>query len=282
MQGLMYETLINSTNLVALTRTAGHKIFDCRFNLADTWAGQRAYDAGHIPGAYYLHLDNDLSSPITPASGRHPLPDTHQLAARLAACGVTQDTQIIVYDDNSGAFAARAWWLLRWMGHKAVAVLDGGWSAWLEQGGNLEQETPPLPVAGNFAARLQAGAFLSTSQLLGAHGMQLVDARSPERFRGEVEPLDTVAGHIPGAYNRPLTDNLLDGAFKPAATLKAEWQALLRNTPAGKVVHMCGSGVTACHNLLAMEIAGISGSRLYAGSWSEWIRDTDRPIAKGA
>lgn len=278
----MYKTLINVQDLVAGLRKKDQIIFDCRFNLTDPLAGEAAYQAGHILGAFYLNLDQDLSSPITTSTGRHPLPQVEELAAKLVAYGLHENAQVIVYDDMSGAFAARAWWLLRWLGHEAVAVLDGGLPAWLEQGGILEQSQPALPKQlGNFKAKLQPDYFLTTAILSQAHSYQLIDARSAERFRGELEPIDPIAGHIPGAINRPLTDNLINGQFKSATLLKQEWASKLAGKQPSEIVHMCGSGVSACHNLLAMEIAGLSGSRLYVGSWSEWIRDPKHPIAVG-
>ena len=278
----MYKTLINTQTLVARLGQKDQIIFDCRFNLADPSAGERAYQAGHIPGAFYLNLDQDLSSPITATTGRHPLPNPEQLANKLAVYGLNENTQVFVYDDISGAFAARTWWLLRWLGHEAVAVLDGGWPAWIAQGGSLEQNTPALPQqVGNFKAQLQANYFLTTDALSQAHPYQIIDARSSERFRGELEPIDPIAGHIPGAINRPLTDNLVNGQLKPASQLKQDWEAKLAGKAPEAIVHMCGSGVSACHNLLAMEVAGLSGSRLYVGSWSEWIRDPTRRVATG-
>ncbi|SKA74503.1 thiosulfate/3-mercaptopyruvate sulfurtransferase [Thiothrix eikelboomii] len=279
----MYNTLINTQTLVARLGQKDQIIFDCRFNLADPEAGKRAYQAGHIPGAFYLHLDHDLSSPMTPTTGRHPLPDPQQLATKLAAYGLNEHTQVFVYDDISGAFAARTWWLLRWLGHQAIAVLDGGLPAWLEQGGRLEQHPPSQPeFSGNFKLKLHPDYVLTTAQLSQAHHYQLIDARSAERFRGELEPIDPIAGHIPGAKNRPLTDNLSQGRFKTAEQLQQEWSVQLAGLPPEQIVHLCGSGVSACHNVLAMEIAGLSGSGLYVGSWSEWIRDPKRPIARGA
>lgn len=278
----MYKTLINTQSLVARLGQKDQIIFDCRFNLADPSAGEQAYQAGHIPSAFYLHLDDDLSSPIQADTGRHPLPDIKNFANKLAAYGLNRNTQVFVYDDNSGAFAGRTWWLLRWLGHEAVAVLDGGLTAWIAAGGALEQTQAQKPKhVGNFQAQIQADYFLTTAALSQPHPYQLIDARSAERFRGELEPIDPIAGHIPGALNRPLTDNLSNGQFKSPETLKQEWDAKLAGKSAHEIVHMCGSGVSACHNLLAMEIAGLSGSRLYVGSWSEWIRDPKRPIATG-
>lgn len=278
----MYNTLINTQTLVARLGQKDQIIFDCRFNLADPDAGKPAYQAAHIPNAFYLHLDHDLSSPITATTGRHPLPDPQQLATKLAAYGLNENIQVFVYDDISGAFAARTWWLLRWLGHQAVAVLDGGLAAWLEQAAPLDSSLPPLPKhRGNFKAHIQPDYFLTTETLTQPHTYQLIDARSAERFRGELEPIDPIAGHIPRAKNRPLTDNLNQGQFKTAEQLQQEWSAQLAGLAPEQIVHMCGSGVSACHNLLAMEIAGLSGSRLYVGSWSEWIRDPKRPIATG-
>ncbi|EAR62478.1 sulfurtransferase [Neptuniibacter caesariensis] len=279
----MFTTIISAKALQASITQPDWVILDCRFNLMDTAAGRTAYAEGHIPGAFYLHLDEDLSSGITPETGRHPLPDANELAEKLGRCGITQSTQVVVYDDCSGMMAGRCWWLLRYLGHDAVALLDGGLQAWQRAGGKLDQK---LPIEANlsFPPSLQRDANLVVDQLqeerMGGSAI-LVDARAAERFRGEVEPIDPIAGHVPEALNRPLTDNLADGYFKAPEQLKSEWAALLGDQPAEQVVHMCGSGVTACHNQLSMEIAGLTGSRLYSGSWSEWIRDPKRPVAKG-
>lgn len=277
----MHTTLINCTTLTQHLTDPDWLILDCRFNLADTAYGERAYAQGHIPGAHYLHLDHDLSSPITPTSGRHPLPDTDKLSAKLRSLGLNPQSQVVVYDDCGGAMAVRAWWLLRWLGHEAVVLLDGGFPVWQQQHGILETAVPAVAQPGTFKPRLQAGFTVETPQLLEANHWQVVDARTGERFRGEQEPIDPVAGRIPGARNRPLADNLHNGLFKPAQQLRAEWEKVLAGVNPEQVVHMCGSGVTACHNQLAMEIAGLCGSRLYPGSWSEWIRDPARPIATG-
>ena len=278
----MYTTVIDCTTLAQHLQETAWLVVDCRFNLADTEYGRRVYAQGHIPGAHYLHLDDDLSSPITPDSGRHPLPDVEKLAATLRALGLRNNTQVVVYDDNGGAMAGRLWWLLRWMGHQAVAVLDGGWQAWQQQQGTLSPDPPKILAEGNFQPQLQSGFTVTALDLRQANSpWQLVDARAAERFRGEMEPIDPIAGHIPGALNRPLTDNLQNGYFKSAGQLRAEWEQVLQGRNLAQVVHMCGSGVTACHNQLAMEVAGLSGTRLYPGSWSEWIRDPQRPIAKG-
>ncbi len=279
----MHTTLIDCTTLAHHLADSDWLILDCRFNLADTAYGERVYAQGHIPTAHYLHLDHDLSSPITPQSGRHPLPDVDTLGAKLRSIGLKSSSQVVAYDDCGGAMAVRAWCLLRWLGHEAVAVLDGGFPAWQQQQGVLETATPPVVLPGDFQPRLQAGFTVTTAQLLAAtHDWQVVDARAPERFRGEKEPIDPVAGRIPGAVNRPLTDNLMsNGLFKAAQQLRTEWGSVLAGVESVQVVHMCGSGVTACHNLLAMEVAGLVGSRLYPGSWSEWIRDPARPVATG-
>lgn len=280
---MSYTTLVDAATLRAHLSDPAWRIVDVRHQLADVGYGERAYAAGHIPGAVFLHCDRDLSGPTTGSNGRHPLPDPLRLAARLGEIGVGAATQVIVYDDAQGMIAGRLWWLLRWLGHDRVAVLDGGLPAWLAAGGEMVVEVPILPRA-DFNARPCAScvdadhvrAFLETSRI------HLIDARSPDRFRGENETIDPVAGHIPGAVNRFFQNNLqADGRFKPAAELRAEWLAVLAGRSPEDVVHQCGSGVSACHNVLAMEIAGLPGSRLYAGSWSEWCADPRRPVAKG-
>lgn len=277
-----YTTVVSAEVLQQALPTKNWLVLDCRFNLADTAYGSNAYQQGHIPGAFYLHLDNDLSSSITPTTGRHPLPNSEVISQKLANLGLNQDRQVVVYDDCGGAMAVRAWWILRWLGHKAVAVLDGGYPAWLERQGAVETvlSVPPIQV-GNFKVQVQPQMMVNADTLLTDSSLQLIDARPAERFRGEVEPLDPVAGHVPHALNRPMFDNLSNGKFKTAEQLRVEWQAILGDRDLSTIVHMCGSGVTACHNQLAMEIAGMTGTCLYPGSWSEWIRDTSRPIAKG-
>ncbi|MFT6915904.1 MAG: thiosulfate/3-mercaptopyruvate sulfurtransferase [Motiliproteus sp.] len=282
-----YRNLIDAPSLEAGLNSAasGRKrvVLDCRFNLLQPDAGVGLYRQGHIPGALYAHLDNDLSSPITASSGRHPLPDPKVLARRLGEWGIGPDTQVVVYDDMGGAIAARAWWLLRELGHERVAVLDGGFQAWVATEGAVSGEPvaaspcDPYPYSLNRAAVVSAEAVLANIQ---SPGFTLVDARSPERFRGEQEPIDPVAGHIPGSLNRPLAENLTaNGHFKAADILRAEWLTLLGNVPPAAVVTTCGSGAAACHLLLSLEIAGLPGARLYPGSWSEWIRDPARPVA---
>ncbi|WP_442776440.1 sulfurtransferase [Sphaerotilus montanus] len=260
-------------------------VLDARFDLARPDAGAEAFLAGHIPGAQYVHLDCDLSAKgDVPAlcGGRHPLPTREHFAATVARLGITPATPVVVCDAQGGMFAARVWWMLRWIGHTAVAVLDGGVAAWTAAGGTLETGAARSPVpASAYPLSPEAGQRVITADALQAQlgRVTLIDARAPERYRGDVEPLDPVAGHIPGALNRPFSANLgVDGRFHAPETLRAAFTPLLG---AGEVVHQCGSGVTACHNLLAMEIAGLPAATLYAGSWSEWCRDGRRPVARG-
>ncbi len=281
---MSYTTLISTQTLSQHLNDPAWVIIDCRFNLAQTSAGHDAYLDGHIPGARYAHLDRDMSSPVTPASGRHPLPDAAVLAQRLGRWGVVCSKQVVAYDDNCGPFAARLWWLLRWLGHPAVAVLDGGLARWRREDLPL---TPALPAVQPtvFAPRPDDDLWVSSAYVmehLSQGDRALVDARAVERYAGEVEPLDPVAGHVPGAVNRPFTGNLdAHGCLLPPADLRQAFQGLVEGMPPERVIHMCGSGVTACHNLLAMAVAGLAGGRLYAGSWSEWIRDPARPVATG-
>lgn len=278
-----YRTLITVRELQAL-RAAGAPLvlLDCGFDLVDTDAGEEAYEARHIPGALYAHLDRDLSGAKTGTNGRHPLPPRAEFAARAGAWGVAPGVQVVAYDAQGGPYAARAWWLLRWLGHDAVAVLDGGLPAWLDARLPLAHGVEAAPGGSAYPAPpAPAMPTIEADALLARLGrVRLLDARNGERFRGEMEPLDPVAGHIPGATLRFFKDNLqLDGRFKPAAVLRAEFDAL-GDAPA-QVVHACGSGVTACHNLLAMAHAGLEGSLLYPGSWSEWCADPARPVATG-
>jgi len=253
-------------------------LLDCRFSLADPSAGERAFAEGHIPGATYAHLNTQLSGPVTGKNGRHPLPSPEAFAATLQAWGVGPDTRVVAYDDQGGMFAARAWWLLKWAGHSDVRVLDGGWKAWQAQG-SLRSAPPPTPSEPRSFQPVLVDEVLA--HLNQPEHMQLLDARAPDRFRGENETLDPVGGHIPGALNRFFQLNLQpDGRFADAATLRAAFEVVLGECDPRTVVHQCGSGVTACHNLLAMEVAGLHGSRLYAGSWSEWCADPSRPVAR--
>ena len=284
MMTTVHTTLICADALHTLLGSSRPMVLiDTGFDLADVAAGERSWREGHIPGSLYLHLDRDLSGPKTGTNGRHPLPARDVFAATLGRCGVTPQTQVVTFDRQGGMYAARLWWMLRWMGHSAAAVLDGGVAAWVAAGATLVTEdsaataAPPYPERPALAATIDADALATR---LGC--ARLIDARAGERFRGEVEPLDAAAGHIPGALNRFFKDNL-DGAgrFKPATQLRSEFAPLLGAAGAAEVVHQCGSGVTACHNLLAMEHVGLAGSVLYAGSWSEWSANPARPVARG-
>lgn len=278
-----YDTLLSTTACKRYCTALDWRIIDCRFDLGDSSWGEQVYREGHIPGAFYGHLDRDLSGLPDAASGRHPLPDWQHFADSLSRWGIHHDTQVVVYDQGSGAYAARLWWLLRAAGHRRVAVLDGGWSAWLTAGGACTDTVPPPDTR---LVELSPGSgWVTTAQVernLDSAAFLLVDARDGERFAGLREPIDPVAGHVPGAVNYPFEQNLgPGGVFRRPAELRDLWGGLLSGRTPGKVVHMCGSGVTACHNLLAMEVAGLPGSRLYVGSWSEWIRDRKRPVATG-
>jgi thiosulfate/3-mercaptopyruvate sulfurtransferase len=242
------------------------------------------YARSHIPGARFLHLDRDLSGPMTGLNGRHPLPDPQSLAAKLGAAGVGPHSQVVVYDAHGGVYATRAWWCLRWLGHDAVAVLDGGLGKWLREE-RPETAALPQPAPASFAPGPGAAAVDAAFVLarVGDTAVRVVDARANDRYRGENETLDPVCGHIPGSVNRFFRDNLdASGQFKPADRLRDEWTALLAGLAPDAIVHSCGSGVSACHNLFAMELAGLDGSRLYPGSWSEWVADPSRPVATGA
>lgn len=282
---MAYTTLVDTATLATHLDDPQWLVVDCRFVLRDPTAGRRAYATAHIPGARYAHLNDDLSSPPTPRSGRHPLPDPARLALTLGRWGIDQTKQVVAYDDSAGAIAARLWWLLRWLGHRAVAVLDGDWRAWNREQRPRTAASPDVAPA-RFMPHLDSLPHVSADEvarLMQAGTTSLLDARSEERFRGEIEPFDKVAGHVPGAINLPFEDNLQpNGCFLPAPALRTQYQELLRDRAPSAVVHMCGSGVTACHNLLAMEHAGLADSRLYVGSWSEWITDTTRPVATGA
>jgi thiosulfate/3-mercaptopyruvate sulfurtransferase len=279
----VHTTLITPGELAALLADRPPIVIDVSFDLADTDSGERRYRESHLPGAHYLHLDRELSSAKTGRNGRHPLPGRAAFARTIGALGVTPETQVVCYDAQGGVYAARLWWMLRWLGHDAVAVLDGGYAKWVREGRPVTTEVPTVRPA-TFALR-RVGPFLSADDVLAnleGHRITLIDARGAERYRGDVEPLDPVAGHIPGAINRPYTQNVeADGTFKSPEKLHAEFAALTGNSPPATIVNYCGSGVSACHNLLAMEIAGIRGSMLYPGSWSEWCADPARPVARG-
>ena len=260
-------------------------VFDCRHDLAAPAAGEALYGSAHIPGARFAHLDRDLSGSKTGTNGRHPLPTHEAFAAFLVAAGVNARSTLVAYDATNGLYASRLWWLVRWIGHDKVAVLDGGWPAWQSVGLPMTDADRPT-VAGDLRVGEPLVASVETHDVeanLASRTKLVVDARAFERFRGDVEPLDPVAGHIPYAINRPMARNLAaDGRFKSASDLRDEFDALLAGRAPDTLIHSCGSGVTACHNLLAMEIAGRPGAALYAGSWSEWCADPRRPVARGA
>jgi thiosulfate/3-mercaptopyruvate sulfurtransferase len=290
----MYTTLIEPAELEASLKHASAEwaILDCRFDLGRPEWGQAAYAAGHVPSALYAHLNRDLSGPISPSTGRHPLPTPDRLAETFGRWGIDASVQVVAYDQGNGAYASRLWWLLRWAGHQKVAVLNGGFAAW-QQAGLPTEATVTQPQSRKFIFRGGDEQVVHTAELeravrggsLANGASVLVDARATDRFAGENETIDPVAGHIPGARNHPFARNVdAHGRFLPAAELRERWTATLGAGAArrGAVIAMCGSGVTACHNLLALEIAGLGGAQLYAGSWSEWIRSPERPVARGA
>ncbi len=263
-------------------------VVDCSHDLASPEAGLRDFEAAHVPGAVHLHLDRDLSGPLGPGSGRHPLPDARRLAERLAALGLHRGQLLVAYDRNFSPYAARLWWLMRWLGASRMAVLDGGWQAWQAAGGAAESGPARSRAPGDFEAAAQpAMPGIGVDELLAdvsreTRELLVVDARSPARYAGEGETLDPVGGHIPGAVCRFFRDNLdADGLFLPAPQLREQWLRVLQGHAPGHVVSQCGSGVTACHNLLALELAGLRGVRLYPGSWSQWCADPARPVARG-
>ncbi len=278
----MHSTLIETEQLAELLGTPGLVVLDCRFNLKHPEAGREAWRESHIPGARYVHLDDDMASHGDENSGRHPLPAIDAFAARLGALGIQADSQVVVYDDAGGAIAGRMWWLLRWAGHPTAALLNGGWPKWTREGRPVSDDTPPESET-RYAASARDDLWLTTEavvEALNQDQVQLIDARAPERFSGQQEPLDAVGGHIPGSRNIPFQENLDEnGCFKSPEALRQRFAALAED--ARPVCHSCGSGVTACHNLLAMAYAGLEPGRLYVGSWSEWIRDPERPIATG-
>ena len=286
----MPTTLIEPAALTVHLADPDWAIVDCRFELARPEWGALAWAAGHIPNARYAHLDRDLSGAHTALTGRHPLPAIAALTTTFGRWGIDKEVQVVAYDQGAGAYAARLWWLLRWLGHEQVAVLDGGFAAWERAGLPLETaatvRAPRRFTAAPAEALVMTTAAIAQALAAGAltrGELTLVDARSADRFAGQNETLDPVAGHIPGARNHPFSGNLdAHGRFMRAPELQRSWGDTLRDRPAHTLIAMCGSGVTACHNLLALEAAGLAGARLYAGSWSEWIRDPARPVALGA
>ncbi|RME07666.1 MAG: sulfurtransferase [Anaerolineae bacterium] len=283
---MAYRTLITPQTLYLHHQDDDWVVVDCRFWLDDTGKGRRDYLRAHIPGAVYAHLDEDLSAPVEPGvTGRHPLPAVSELAERLGRWGIGPEVQVVAYDDRGGAIAARLWWLLRYLGHDDVAVLDGGWPAWVEAGYPVD-DVIPSPAPRTFEPHPRPEMLATAEDVLARMGdpaFRLVDSRAPERYRGEQEPLDPVAGHIPGALNYHFERNLTpQGGFEDAAVLRARFQALLGDTPPERVIFYCGSGVTAAHNVLAVTHAGLGTPRLYAGSWSHWITDPERPVVREA
>ena len=281
----MFQTLITTDDLEQRLAQPDIVICDVRHDLTkpDAW-GREQYAAGHIPGAIFVHLDTDLSAPRTGTNGRHPLPTPESAAASFGRLGIAQGKQVVAYDQAGGAYAARLWWMLRWLGLDTVAVLDGGFAKWSAEGRVVSTDpTEPTPAKFEIARVTPTVNASGVMASIPRQRLLILDARAPERFRGETEPFDPVAGHIPGARNRPHTRNLnADGTFKEPAFLRAEFGAILDGVPHDQVVHQCGSGVTACHNILAMEIAGLTGTRLYPGSWSEWCADPGRPVETSA
>lgn len=275
-----WTTLIDAQALAAQLGNEDVRVFDCRFALNDTGAGETAWRAAHIPGALYAHLDRDLSGPHRAGAGRHPWPDAGAVCDWLGRCGVTPDTQVVAYDGGDGAYAARLWWLLRTLGHRKAAVLDGGWAHWAAQGLPADNAIPIAQPA-TYRAVSDTACLLDATEIPVrlAAGDLLIDARAAERFRGEAEPIDRIAGHVPGAVNRPYALNLSDGRFKSAAQLAEEFTILLDGRVPQRTIAMCGSGVTACHHLLAMAHAGMPGARLFTGSWSGWVEDPMRPVS---
>jgi thiosulfate/3-mercaptopyruvate sulfurtransferase len=278
---LPHTTLVTVRELAARLADPDWLVVDCRFDLADRDAGARAWRAGHIPGAIHADLERDLSAPVTPQTGRHPLPEIDTFVATLSRWGVTDNTQVAACDAGNSTYAARLWWMLRYLGHDAVAVLDGGYAAWLEEGQAVSNASA-MRRPGRFVARPRPAMLCDATDVAGelARGELVVDVRGAERFAGKLEPLDTVAGHIPGAVNLPFQLNLdAKSRFRPKAEIAELWRARTGLTDGSRLTCMCGSGVTACQALLALEVAGRPGGRLYAGSWSEWIRDPTRPVA---
>jgi len=277
-------TLIQAEELARRLDEPALRIFDCRFDLARPGAGREAYRSGHIPGAAYADLNRDLSAPPTATSGRHPLPTPAAFESRLRTFGVNRDSIVVACDDGSAMYAARLWWMMRWLGHDEVQVLDGGLRRWAELRLPTDRMVPTREP-GDFVAHPRPGLAVDASRVLAESGnrsARLLDARSPERYRGEVEPIDAVAGHVPGAVNQPFTASLgADGRFLPPGELRALFAGPLGGIAPDRTIAMCGSGVTACHLLLAMEHAGLTGATLYPGSWSEWWRDPARPVERG-
>ncbi len=280
---MTFTTLIDPTTLAARLEDPAYVVVDCRFMLNDPSWGRIAYSTAHIPGAVYADLNRDLSGRPTGTNGRHPLPDIDALSTTLGGLGIDNDRQVVAYDQDSGIFASRLWWLMRWLGHDSVAVLDGGFAGWTAAGFPVSSAVE-APVQRRFVARPRHDASIAVGEVVAiveSGGQRLLDARAPERFNGSVEPIDRIGGHIPGARNHHYMANLdANGRFRSAAALRSQIEEALDGAAPGETVCYCGSGVTACHNLLAMEHAGLTGAKLYAGSWSEWSSDAGRGIEK--
>lgn len=278
---MSYTTVISAQDLKAIIDQDNVRVFDCRFSLKDPQGGLKNYQSGHLPMAQFADMDTQLSSAMTETSGRHPLPEVDVFLAQLKAWGINNDTQVIAYDDISGAFAARLWWMLRWVGHEKVAVLNGGMQQWTEHGFPLSQDEVEF-AAGSFsgAANMDWLVDIETVQSeLAENKITLLDARAADRFTGKDKKTDPVPGHVPGAYNLPFSGNLTkDGLFASPATINDRFANIIQDQPLTNVVNMCGSGVTACHNLLAQAVAGMPPTKLFIGSWSQWIRDSSRPV----
>jgi thiosulfate/3-mercaptopyruvate sulfurtransferase len=280
---LAFTTLVGTADLAAYVADPRWIAVDCRFELADPESGERHYLTAHVPGAVYAHLNNDLSAPLTGANGRHPLPDPDALTQTFRRLGIGTGMQVVAYDQDNGMFASRLWWMLRWMGHEAVAVLDGGFRKWIAEGRPVASGNNARP-AGRFTGSPRPDMTVGVRDmagLIGRHGTLIIDARAPERYRGDLEPIDRVPGHIPGAVNYFFQQNVDEaGVFRSADDLRGRLSAVLGGIPPSQAVCYCGSGVTACQNLLAMEHAGLRGAKLYPGSWSEWSSDPARPVAR--
>ncbi|TAG47202.1 MAG: sulfurtransferase [Betaproteobacteria bacterium] len=279
----MPSPLISTAQLAAMLDDPTLVIVDTRHDLMNHSLGRESYAAAHIPGAIFMSMDDDLAAPKSGSNGRHPLPTAETFAKTLGTKGIGNDSTVVVYDQGSSMFIGRLWWMLKWLGHEKVFALDGGIAQWQKEGRSVDA------LAVNKTARIFVGkenaamrmTIDDTAATLGKADRRIIDARAPERYRGEVEPVDPVAGHIPGAFNRPFPTNLRDGVFKPAEELRAEFELLLAGRSPENIIHQCGSGVSALSNMLAMEHSGLHGSKLYAGSWSEWCQHPTRPVAKG-
>ena len=281
---MTYSTLISTTELTQHLTDPDWAIIDCRFSLADPERGRRDYAQAHIAGAIYAHLNEDLAGPIIPGvTGRHPLPAVDFAVDKFSEWGISDRVQVVVYDDAGGAFAARLWWMLNWLGHDAVAVLDGGWPKWQSEG-HETREGMAFRASRHFVPHVRSDLLSTTADVESLQhdaASKLFDSRSAERYRGENETIDPIAGHIPGAISAPYPDNLNpDGTLRPVEELRLRFAALLRGTPTDHATFYCGSGVTAAHNILAVKHVGLGDAKLYAGSWSEWITDARRPIEK--